>query len=1263
MKRLVFVLAAVIAAAASFAGDPSSASNPEIVKVMTPPEGPPPPVVGDPVGFIDGTVYETVEDLRVSCPDIDLVFSRSYGSWSTRSSSFGYGWTHSYEWWLSSSDGKVMVYAAGESGPSDAVHTFEMPNPGELVVNSDGYTLLWSSEGAYSLVTPDAMTYAFNEARRLSSISTWNGTTVTLERDGPTGAVVRATHSCGKSLCFEYDDNGFLVRVTTPDENVYAEITVGEFDGVRVLERVVRRDGGVASTNGYSYCETPEPGTRDPQSAISPLKVVMDYDFSAPPIMYGTAPREDYEKYNVIYNEISKMLFGSTAPSVRPLLSSKTDANGRVAQYEYTRPSDEPNARCSHMEFDGGIFSTSLSFGNGVTEELKPTAWGEAKTTVNYDGSRRETGRATGAESRSRTYDGNGDMVCERISNAATAAFVEKRSAYDARHRVVSSGAGYRAAPARFTRLSWDDRRNIPNRTVSPEGRVSEWTTNGLDVAVYGAGTNDARLVTRIFMTPDEHPQTIVSPDGVATAFSYCEAGYVTNIVADGLPPMSLGYDSLGRVNEIALSGPDGTARTTALVNNWRGRPLSVAYPDGTSESFAYDGNGRRVTRHVDALGREDVYRWVFGLPVHAGRIIGGTTNTLFGVEHDKQLNVISITDPLGRKAETYVLDENERVVAVTNLEGQAMTRAYAVGKMISAETRFDGTEVAYGCDADGNLSEVQYPDGTLAFRYDGDGLLTSASNVVGIASNAYDSATGWLDEARGADGTTVSYTHRNGGAVSSVSSVAGTVAYSFDESGRWAGISSAAGTFGFSYCEWNGQLASATNGHGLATEYAYDTMDRVTNISWRTVGGEPLGGFAYGYDAIGRIVSRNHTLGDTSQPSQISQQEQKTYSYDDLDRLASDGDIEYVYDAAGNRLAKTGGGETVAYTLGVGDRLASWSVGSYEYDAAGSVTRIVRAGKPTLDLAWNGQYQLVSVATNGAFAEGYAYDALGRRVSTTTIEGTMRHVYDSNWQCMADIDEQDNVVASYVWGDGIDKLLAVKLGNATYYPLTDIQGTVWGYVDAENSVVARWRYDAWGNVVDEDVAVPVLASLRYRFQGREWSAATGLINFRMRWYDAETGRWLSKDPIGLSGGLNLYEFCCSDSVNRNDIVGDNPAVAIYVGGAIIADMIEAAVEVVAMAMVANEIVSACKNQTLDNRPNVKKQGRELKNKSRSKANWKDRKSPRRDRRHPKHTPGKAHRKYGKPSAADGIGGVSINKPSDDEDNGETEDENGCDNQ
>ena len=193
--------------------------------------------------------------------------------------------------------------------------------------------------------------------------------------------------------------------------------------------------------------------------------------------------------------------------------------------------------------------------------------------------------------------------------------------------------------------------------------------------------------------------------------------------------------------------------------------------------------------------------------------------------------------------------------------------------------------------------------------------------------------------------------------------------------------------------------------------------------------------------------------------------------------------------------------------------------------------------GADTWDLAWNGQYQLVSVSTNGAFAEAYAYDALGRRVTTRNAEGTERHVYDDNWQVVADLDEDGNVIRSYVWGEGIDRLLAVRIGSHAYTALTDVQGTVWGYADEGENVVAKWTYDAWGNVLSEEVdaSATELRVVRYRFQGRERSAATGLTNFRMRWYDAITGRWLSKDPIGLSGGLNLYAFCAGDPLGCCD--------------------------------------------------------------------------------------------------------------------------------
>ena len=188
---------------------------------------------------------------------------------------------------------------------------------------------------------------------------------------------------------------------------------------------------------------------------------------------------------------------------------------------------------------------------------------------------------------------------------------------------------------------------------------------------------------------------------------------------------------------------------------------------------------------------------------------------------------------------------------------------------------------------------------------------------------------------------------------------------------------------------------------------------------------------------------------------------------------------------------------------------------------------------------------------TNGFFVESYRYDALGRRTATVNAEGAERHVWDGD-HCLADVDEEGNALRAYLWGPGVDNLLAVRVGGRNYAALTDIQGTVWGYADERGEIVARWTCDAWGNVITEEVNVPALRSVRYRFQGREISHATGLANFRARWCDPTTGRWLSKDPIGLSGGLNLYVFCGNMPLTHVDPSGlfDLEELSAYASGA-----------------------------------------------------------------------------------------------------------------
>ena len=84
------------------------------------------------------------------------------------------------------------------------------------------------------------------------------------------------------------------------------------------------------------------------------------------------------------------------------------------------------------------------------------------------------------------------------------------------------------------------------------------------------------------------------------------------------------------------------------------------------------------------------------------------------------------------------------------------------------------------------------------------------------------------------------------------------------------------------------------------------------------------------------------------------------------------------------------------------------------------------------------------------------------------------------------------------------------------------------------------YAYDSWGNLLSVSGDESLAASLRFTWQGREYSRATALYNFRARWYDPAACRWLSKDPIGLEGGLNLYEAFGSNPVCFWDPEGES---------------------------------------------------------------------------------------------------------------------------
>ena len=86
----------------------------------------------------------------------------------------------------------------------------------------------------------------------------------------------------------------------------------------------------------------------------------------------------------------------------------------------------------------------------------------------------------------------------------------------------------------------------------------------------------------------------------------------------------------------------------------------------------------------------------------------------------------------------------------------------------------------------------------------------------------------------------------------------------------------------------------------------------------------------------------------------------------------------------------------------------------------------------------------------------------------------------------------------------------------------------------ATGAIAQHMDYDAFGRVLADTNP----GFQPFSFQCGLYDTDTALVQFGARWYDAKTGRWLSKDPILLEGGLNLYVFCGNDPVNFADPEG-----------------------------------------------------------------------------------------------------------------------------
>ncbi|WP_261887408.1 deaminase domain-containing protein [Vibrio aerogenes] len=654
---------------------------------------------------------------------------------------------------------------------------------------------------------------------------------------------------------------------------------------------------------------------------------------------------------------------------------------------------------------------------------------------------------------------------------------------------------------------------------------------------------------------------SVTGPDGSVTRWQYNDQGLPHRLEPATGYGMTFYYDVLDRL--IKRESDNKQVRRWCYEGKQL-TPSQIIYEDGTTARFSYDIEGN-LTSVTDTLGHTRRFEYgAFDKLRAVTDPTGATTRYHYNVEAE----FAGVTNSKGDQW-LYEFDTLGRISSERHYDGRKEQFSYdPAGRMVK-RTKPDGHHYHYQYDPCGRLLEAQSfdphnnPTGKSWYEYDEAARLKYAENGDAWVEMQYSPAGLLLSE--NLNGTPITHEYDAAGRRTAMNGTQTTRAYQWQQqqlmqlhmgehdplkfayhaSGQESARTSEAG-FGL-FHDWSatGLLTHQRLGAGYAPagrgtvlrQYQYDALDQLTAIEDKRRGHteftlNPNGQISavrqrkswetkasfvqlFGYDSE---LNLNETgTGSEYSGNVVSMADERlkrqTKQYDNAGRVVETGRFKYVYDECGRVTTKTESKD--------GFR------------------------PQTTKFIWNDEDRLTHIELPDGTRYRYRYDPFGRRIAKECLktQTETHYLWDGNTvvqQSKMTADGTQLQSTEYLYEpDTFRPLAQITTDHDTgrerlHYIVTDHAGTPQELCTPDGEI--QWQGDQhlWGKYQQQRTQVnrgyleqvandAITCDLRY--QGQIEDRESGLYYNLNRYYDAESGQYLSPDPIGFAGGLRPQAY------------------------------------------------------------------------------------------------------------------------------------------